>query len=259
VTAVSEARRSAAVWRWVAAAALVLIAGGCATPPPPPPPAAPAPVVEPAPVLACPTCDEQNREVARLHQELAARDAELRDLRAQHRDQIKALQESNRQAVRAKVKLRRLASQANAASYIAEVEVALETLRSSPDAASRGTLIALPQAMLEAADVAFAQGDYGMAMDHAGQAEQMIAMLAEASARAAAARAHAEVAFEVPIPLRVKVDSRLRRQPRGNAPIVGIVSRASPVVALAYKGNWLRVRAENGRSGWIHQTLLEMR
>ncbi len=256
--AACDSRAGALVWGWVAAASLALMAGGCATTPPPPPPPPPAPVVEPAPVLTCPTCDEQNREVTRLRQELAARDAELRDLRAQHRDQIKALQESNRRAVRAKVKLRRLASQANAASYMAEVEVALETLRSSPDAASRASLIALPQAMLESADIAFTQGDYGGAMDRAGQAEQMIAMLAEAPARVASAHAPAEVPFEVAIPLRVKVDSRLRRQPRSNAPILGIVRQASPVVALAYKGHWVRIRVGDGRSGWIHQTLLEM-
>jgi hypothetical protein len=252
----SDARIGATVCRWVAAASLVLIAGGCATTPPPPPP--PPPVVEPAPVLSCPSCDEQNRELARLRQELSARDAELRDLRAQRRDQIKALQESTRQAARAKVKLRRFASQANAASYIAEVEVALETLRSSPGAGSRAKLIALPQAMLESADVEFTQGDYGMAMDRAAQAEQMIAMLTDVPARAAAPRARAEVPFEVAIPLRVKIDSHLRRQPRGNAPILGIVRQASTVVALAYEGNWVRVRAEDGRSGWIYQTLLEL-
>jgi SH3-like domain-containing protein len=36
------------------------------------------------------------------------------------------------------------------------------------------------------------------------------------------------------------------------------VHQASAVVAVAYNGNWLRVQAEDGRSGWIYQTLLDL-
>src|SRR5206468_12651297 len=91
---------------------------GCATPPPPEPATpVPAPVAA-APMPTCPSCDEQTHEIARLRQDLATRDAEVRDLRSSQRDQAKVLQESTREVTRAKVKLRRLATQADAASYI---------------------------------------------------------------------------------------------------------------------------------------------
>jgi hypothetical protein len=81
-----------------------------------------------------------------LRQDLANREAELRDLRSNQRDQVKVLQESTQEVTRAKVKLRRLATQADAASYIAEVEVAMESLRSSLGATSTVPLMVLAQA-----------------------------------------------------------------------------------------------------------------
>ena len=107
--------------------------GGCVTPPPAMSPPAPAPPPPEAKALTptCPSCEEQNREIARLRQDLANLEGQLRDQRSSQRDQVKVLQESTREVTRAKVKLRRLATQADAASYIAEVEVAMESLRGS--------------------------------------------------------------------------------------------------------------------------------
>jgi hypothetical protein len=147
--------------RWSVAVLFGLIVAGCATPPPAPPPAPPQePVREPPPPpppVPC-NCDEPNREIARLRQDLANKDIEIRELRAQHRDQVKALQESAKRAARANVKLHRFATQAGAASYIAEVEVALQTLRGTPDAGSRTSLIAVAEGMLQSATAAFARG-----------------------------------------------------------------------------------------------------
>ena len=125
------------------------------------------------PSPTCPSCEDQTREIARLKQDLATREAELRDLRSNQRDQVKVLQESTREATRAKVRLRRLATQADAASYIAEVEVAMATLRSSLGAKGTPPLMTLAQGILESSAGPFAQGDYGAAMDRAAQAEQL--------------------------------------------------------------------------------------
>lgn len=239
---------------------LALAIGGCATAPPePPPPPAPLPVpVAPAP--ACPSCDEQNREVARLRQELASREAELRDLRSAQREQVKSLQESAREARRAKVRLRRLATQADAASYLAEVEVALDAQRAAKPPPPRAPLLAIAQTYLDSAAAPFAQGDYGTAMDRAAQAEQLVAVAAAArQAEGARARAPGELLLQVAIPMTVTVDSNLRRQPLPTAPIVGVVTRDTPLVAQAWKGTWMRVQTEDGRAGWVGQAQLGAR
>jgi hypothetical protein len=236
---------------------LAIVVAGCATPPPPVPEPVPAPREEPArlpPPAPC-TCDEPYREIARLKHDLANKEAEIRDLRSQQREQIKVLQESSRQAARATVKLHRLATQADAASYIAEVEVALATLRSSTEAGSGASLFAVAQEILQSAAAPFARGDYGAAMDRAAQAQQLIAMLASNRVRSMQPARASELPFQVPIPLRVKIDSNLRRQPRGNAKVLGVLKESTPLTAHAYKGNWLRVEASDGRSGWVHQSL----
>jgi hypothetical protein len=225
---------------------------GCATPPPVEPPM-PAPV-EAAPMPTCPSCDEQTREIARLRQELATRDAEVRDLRSNQRDQAKVLQESTREVTRAKVKLRRLATQADAASYIAEVEVALESLRSSVGTTTTVPMMALARDILESTTAPFAQGQYGVAMDRAAQAEQLIAAVAENQTRAGKRpRVAGEVPLQAAITLKSTVDSNLRREPSAKASIVGVLKENSAVVAHAYKGTWLYVETDGGRSGWVNQ------
>ena len=236
---------------WLVSSAL----SGCVTPPPP----VPRETAVRGPV--CPSCDEQTREVARLRQDLANQGAELRDLRSSQRDQVKELQESTREITRAKVKLRRLATQADAASYVAEVEVAMESLRSSRGArTSTVPLMVLAQDILESTAAPFAQGDYGAAMDRAAQAEQLIALVAHYQVRPGSrSRVPGEVPLQVAIPLKATVDSNLRRQPRGSARVVGVLKKDSPLVAHAYKGSWMQVETEDGRSGWVDQMRLGVR
>jgi hypothetical protein len=242
---------------WLLGSAL----SGCVTPPPTvPPPPVPVPLEATVREPTCPSCEEQTHEIARLRQDLANREAELRDLRSNQRDQVKVLQESTREVTRANVKLRRLATQADAASYIAEVEVAMEVLRSSPGATATVPLMVLAQGILESTAAPFAQGDYGVAMDRAAQAEQLITLVAHYQVRPGSRpRVPGEVPLQVAIPLKVTVDSKLRRQPLGKAPVVGVLKKGSPLVAHAYKGSWMQVETEDGRSGWVDQMRLGAR
>jgi hypothetical protein len=162
---------------WALAAVLSFAASGCATTPPaisssrtPLPVQPKASVSEPT----CSSCREQIREIERLRQALATRDEEVRELRSDQRVKVKVLQESKREVTRAKVKLRRLSTRADAASYIAEVEVAMESLRSSRGATSSVPQIIAAQRLLESTAEPFAQGDYGVAMDRAAEAEHLI-------------------------------------------------------------------------------------
>ena len=248
---------------WAVVCLLSLVLSDCVTTPPAvPSPPTPAPVPLDAAVRkpTCPSCEEQTHEIARLRQDLANREAELRDLRSNQRDQVKVLQESTREVTRAKVKLRRLATKADAASYIAEVEVALESLRASLGATSTSPLMGLAQGILESTAAPFAQGDYGVAMERAAQAEQLIALVADTQVRPGSPpRVPREVPLQVAVPLKVTVDSKLRRQPLGKAPVVGVLKKDSTLVAHAYKRGWMRVETEDGRSGWVDQMRLSAR
>ena len=237
---------------------LVVALAGCATAPPEPPPPPPAPMIVevPAPERACPTCDDQNREIARLRQELAARDADRRDRRNANREQAKSLQDSTREITRAREKTRRLATQADAASYIAEVEVTLAALRAAPSAPAAGPLVAMASGFHAATAAPFAQRDYALAMERAAQAE---ALLAVAAAAQSGSPPRGATALLVTIALRVTIGSHLRRQPHRRAPILSIVDEDSLVVANAWQDGWLRVTVADGRTGWINQNQLGVR
>ncbi|MFO1323969.1 MAG: SH3 domain-containing protein [Burkholderiales bacterium] len=228
------------------AVGLLLALAGCATPPPAPAPEPPPPPPPPPPVAApaCPTCDDQNREIARLRQELAQRDAEVRDLRGAAREQVRVVQETARESTRAKARARRLATQAEAASYLAEVEVLLQVQRA---AAPRSPLVALAQRLHDAASEPFALGDYGLAMDRAAQAEQLLAAAADARAQASAR----PVPLQPAIPLVVGVNAAVRRDPLRKAKAVATLPKGAPIAAVATNGTWLRVTLDDGRTGWV--------
>ncbi len=242
---------------WLLCSAL----SGCVTPPPAVPPPELPPMIVPLESAVreptCPSCQEQTGETARLRQDVANRDAELRGLRSNQRDQVRLLRESAQEITRAKVRLRRLATQADAVSYIAEVEVAMESLRSPRGAAATVPLLVLAQDILESTAAPFAQGDYGVTMDRAAQAEQLIALVAHYQVRPGSRpRVLGEVPLQVAIPLKVTSDSSLRRQPRGKAPLVGTLKKDTRLVAHAYRGRWMLVKTEDGRAGWVNQIRL---
>lgn len=237
-----------------ACAGAALLLAACATPAPEPPPAPVLPPVVVAPP-ACPSCDEQVKEVARLTQELAARDAELRELKSAQREQAKSAQETTREAARevtrAKAKARRLATQADAASYLAEVEVAIGALRGNATAAV-SPLPALATAYLALAAEPFARGDYARAMERASQAEEVVGLAARPlpSGRKPA-RPPVEVALQVPLPLHAATDADVRRQPRPKAPRAGVMRKDAVLTAFGWQDGWLRIQTTDGVAGWV--------
>lgn len=226
-------------------ALLAWILSGCALLHPPAPP--------PAPV----TCDQQDREIVRLQQTLAEKDTEIQRLHAQQHVQAKELKETTGEVARAEVKLRRLATQADAASQLAEVEVALQGMRAEAQPRRATAQLAQAQHILDAGAASFAQGDYGAAVELAAQSQEIIDMVAGRRKPAPAMRNAVEVPFQVAVALRARIDCNLRAHPGRTAAILGVLRQGTPLQAHAYRGEWLRVRAEDGRAGWVFGPLLE--
>lgn len=197
----------------------------------------------------------QQSEIERLQRLLAERDAEISRLRAQQKGQVKELEKTTSEAARAEVKLRRFATEADVASRLAEVEVAMDGLKSKGRAA---LLQSTAQRLLDAASSAFKRGALSEAVELAAQSEQLINMLIENDARPGT-QAAPEVPFKIAIALIVKADTSLRRQPRADASVVSTLKQSTPVVARAYQGQWLRVQTEAGDAGWVPAEALEAR
>ena len=101
--------------------------------------------------------DVQHQEIERLQKVVAEKDAQIRSQQARQQDQAKTLQETSNLAAQAQVKLRRLATRPAAASAIAEVEMVMGNLTSSPLAGSEQMLQTQAQRLLSAAVASYAE------------------------------------------------------------------------------------------------------
>jgi len=200
----------------------------------------------------------QQQEIQRLQKLLAEKEAYIRSQEVRQQDQQKTLQETSNRAAHAQVRLRRLATRPAAASTIAEVEMVMENLKSSSFTDSELILQTQAQRLLDAAATAYAVDNYAVAMDYASQAREFINMIRSNRApRKASDPHHVTVLFQVPIPLRAIVNSKLREKPGLKAPILGVLKKESIMTAEAYRGEWLQIVTADGRSGWIFSTLVE--
>lgn len=215
------------------------------------------PIPVAAPIPPNEPCEAQQREIERLQQLLAEKEALIRNLNVRQQGQAKALQETTSQVTRDQVRLRRLATQPGAASSIAEAEVAMTSLKSSQITAPEQILQA--QRLLGAATASYAKGNYGIAMDHAAQTREFIGMVRDNRTRKASDQRLAMVSFSIPVPLRAKSNINLRREPFGSAIKFGALKKDSALTAHAYLGDWLQVQTSDERSGWVLNTLVEVR
>jgi predicted GNAT family N-acyltransferase len=215
----------------------------------------------PKPVTATPpeSCRVQQSEIERLQQLLAEKEALILSQQAHQQDQARELQATTNQAARAQVKLSRLATQPDTASTLAEVEVAMETLKSATTTAPQQAIQAQAQRLLDAANDAYAKSDFATAVDRATQSREMIDMVKGHSTDHASSTHQVTVTFQVPLPLRTRIDCNLRQLPRGNAAILSVLKKDSAFMALAYRGDWLRIQTEDGQTGWVSSTLVEAR
>lgn len=241
-------------------AGMLLLLSGCATPPVP----MPAPVLEEVPQRpllvvvpqACPICLDQTDEIVRLRQALASREAELRDLRAAQREQTREVAKSTSETARVQARQRRLATQADAASAIAEAEVAQEAVRERGPVSPSPALSGLAQMAVDAAATAYARSDFATAYERGVQAQVLLAAMPASDATRPAGGV--EVPLGAGVPVRATAPSPLRRQP-GRGSVVVTVASESPLVALAWRAGYVRVSTATGARGWISEDRIALR
>lgn len=202
--------------------------------------------------------ETKEQEISRLKNHQKNQGLEINSLRANQKHQVQELKDSTNQVARAEVKLRRFATETDVASRLAEVEVAMEVLQSSLDADNKLPLQPLAQNFLDKASACFKRSEYSAAADHAAQAEQLINMLMDDQA-VAGLQVVSETSFKVAIPLMIKVDSQLRREPHSKAAVLNKLQKATQITARSYQGQWLGVQTEDGNTGWVSADIVEPR
>ncbi len=201
------------------------------------------------------------REARRLGEEAAstefkrlAADRAIEELNRQLEATQRLLNEARAEIVRAQAKMRGSVGQADAAANIAEAELAIEGAR-SPNSRE----IVQSRALLSGATSAFDEGNYGGAFYLSDQAKRLVSRVAERQVAQVLAPVEDETPFAATLPLVLTSNANLRSGPGTDNPIVETLESGTAVDAYSHKGVWLRVWLEDGRDGWIYQSLVTAR
>ena len=204
------------------------------------------------PVVVRDTALEQR--AARLELKVLEQEAQVAALQTR-------LDDARREVVRAMAKLQSLATRAEAASGMAEAEIALQALRTNGNASQPSTEWGQGNQLLQLAGAEFDQQNYAGALYLATEAKHAVAAgqsRAGGDEREGASR-KGEVPFALPLRLQTSGRANVREGPGAGFKVLFTLEPGVPLVAYSYVDQWVRVRDESDRAGWIHQALIGRR
>ena len=206
------------------------------------------------PVLVRDTALEQR--AARLELKVLEQDAQVAELQSR-------LDDARREVVRSMAKLQSLATRAEAASGMAEAEIALQALRSANGSNSQPPPeYAQGSQLLQLATTEFDQQNYAGALNLASEAKNAAAAgrgRVASNDRGAGAMRKGEIPFALPLRLQTAGRANVREGPGAGFKVVFTLEGGTPLVAYSYVDQWVRIKDDGDRSGWIHQSLIDRR
>ncbi len=202
------------------------------------------------------------RELTGLQLMVLEKEALTRILEQRLESQQKRMDDAIIEVVRAKAKLRSIESKAEAASTIAEAEIAVRALKNQVAAAGIEDFQTIVKArqLLEISTKEFQRENFGGALYLAGQAQRQVRtghMLLGGDRNISPLEG--EVAFAQPLPLRVLKNSNFRTGPGLTFKILTELKEGTLIIGYAHKEDWVRVHTESGATGWIFQSLVGIR
>jgi paraquat-inducible protein B len=184
------------------------------------------------------------------------KDAVIQQLEERLLSQQRSLDDAIQEVVRAKAKQRSLGSRAEAASEMAEAEIALKTFRAEA-AGTDSRELAQAKQLLQLAAGEFEKQNFGGALYLTNRAKGQIRLgTLVLDDQQKVGRLVGETPFAVPISLTLRATSNLRNGPGLEFEILGVLQKGTLVNGYSFKGAWLRVDQGDGTSGWIHQSLV---
>jgi hypothetical protein len=167
------------------------------------------------------------------------------------------LDEAIQEVVRGKAKLRSLESKAEAASEMAEAEIAVKALKVQLAARGEDPEVAKAEQLLKMSVKEFEKENYGGALYLTSQAKGQIRTgQMRLGDKKKLKSIEGEVLFAQPLPLQVLKNSNLREMPDLKSNILTTLDKGTPLIGYSYKDQWVRVTREDGIAGWIFQTLV---
>ena len=200
---------------------------------------------------------ETEKKIAKLNNQLIEKDSQIQELTERSSSLQKKLDEAIQEVVRAKAKLRSLESRAETATSIAETEIALKALKVQQPGRHANPSIIQAEQLLAMSSQEFKKKNYSGALYLVNQAKDHISKAqTRSNGDKSADTLLGEVPFAKPLNLRVTKKSNLREGPGTYFRVVAIVRPRTPLTGYSFKGEWLRVKGDNGVAGWIFQDLV---
>jgi len=190
---------------------------------------------------------EMERRIARLELRLMEREAQIEELQTR-------LADSRDEIVRTMAKLRDDKSRAEAASGMAEADVALQALRAA--GGGQTTEIAQATRLTQRSSDEFRKENYGGALYLANQAKALATTTRGRLAGGRATLRSGETLFVVPLRLKISARGNVREGPGTTFPVVFSVEAGVELTGYSYADDWIRVTDDAGRSGWIFRALI---
>jgi len=181
-------------------------------------------------------------------------DALIRQLEGRVLAQQRSLDDAIQEVVRAKAKQRNLGSRAQAASEMAEAEIALKTFRAKAD----GRELAQAKQLLKLASEEFENENFGGAIYLTSRAKSRIKLgTLLLDDRQKVGRVVGETPFAAPVSLTLKAATNLRKGPGLEFEVLDVLQMGTPLSGHSFKGSWLHVENGDGTTGWIHESLVK--
>jgi hypothetical protein len=196
---------------------------------------------------------ELDEKLARMHLQALEKDAEIRALN--HKLEAAILE-----VVRAMAKLRGLSGRAEAASNLAETEIALKSIPAELALRPKETDLLQAQQLLRMATEEFKKQNYDGTVYLTTQVRMLIKPRNDRLVKGAeVAKTDGEHALSPMLALRASNKSNVREGPGPTFKVLFVVERGTPLSAVSYNGVWVRVKTDDGRAGWVHYSLIDQR
>ena len=183
---------------------------------------------------------------------LLEKDAQIKGLEEQLQSQQKALDDAFLEVVRSKAKLRSLETKAEAASNMAEAEIAVKALKVESGAGDQDADVRRAEQLLKMSAEEFKNENYGGALYLTNQAKAHIKAGQTRLRVGEGMPAHkGETPFSLPLELKLLQRANLRQDPSSKSKIIGRLEKGTHAMGYSTMGGWIRVGGEDGAKGWV--------
>jgi len=145
-----------------------------------------------------------------------------------------------------------LETKAEAASNMAEAEIAVKTLKVELGAGNQDADVRRAEQLLMMSAEEFKNENYGGALYLTNQAKAHIkAGQLRVSAGERTSAHKGETPFSYPLELKLLQRTNLRQDPSSSSKILGRLEKGTQVLGYSTMGGWIRLGGEDGTKGWV--------